>query len=586
MQDAIDATEAGLTALDAAIYTPGTGLLARSDAMFATLNTPTTGVLARLTTVENKQTSDNSAAINRINALEATVNTPTTGLVARMGVQETATANLQTGKADVSRVTALEAKVDTPGTGLLARMASQETATVNLQAQKADASRVALLEARADTLAYGDIFAAYIFRNDALNGWTVGGQTASLTAGPSFATLTALTGDPQFLRTGLAIQGSRFTRVVVDIERTANRTTGGWQGKMYWATSGHSYSDTYSISGVPDVLLGERRELVFDIDTSLNVQNAADWKASTITALRLDFDNGNSGQFRIYSIRVLGPDGARLAASVSTLESAVANLQTGKADASRVTSLEATVNTPGTGLTARLTTVESVAASANGTAKAIKGVVLDVNGYVSGFASTNDGTTSQFEILASVFGIRDPSAGERAEYRAGSWYVYSPSESTRTRYGKAFGGTQKLVWWTGPSSVAEGSETKANAYVYMSQNTVSGPRFGGSDIVGGSGVLTATASSLIVQGGRNGAGGVSTSTTTVTAAGGNSGASIRWVKVSGDDLVANSPSSFTTSFYGTVGTGQSKSAVFMGVVTKAGQQAAVYVQADIADNGT
>lgn len=98
--------------------------------------------------------------------------------------------------------------------------------------------------------------------------------------------------------------------------------------------------------------------------------------------------------------------------------------------------------------------------------------------------------------------------------------------------------------------------------------------------------FSASATSLIVQGGRAGAGGVSTDTTTVTVTGGNAGASIRWVKVSGDDLVANSPSSFTTSFYGTVGTGQSKSAVFMGVVTKAGQQAAVYVQADIADNGT
>jgi hypothetical protein len=146
--------------------------------------------------------------------------------------------------------------------------------------------------------------------------------------------------------------------------------------------------------------------------------------------------------------------------------------------------------------------------------------------------SVNDGVTSAFEVLAANFGIRDPGSGERTEYRSGNWYVYSPSENTRTRYGRAFGGSQKLVWWTGPSSVAEGSETKANAYVYMSQNTVSGPRFGGSDIVGGSGVLTATASSLIVQGGRNGAGGVSTSTTTATAAGGNSGASMRWVKVS------------------------------------------------------
>lgn len=593
MQDAIDATEAGLTALDAAIYTPGTGLLARSDAMFATLNTPTTGVLARLTTVENKQTSDNSAAINRINALEATVNTPSTGLVARMGVQETATANLQTGKADASRVTALEAKVDTPGTGLLARMASQEASTVDLQAQKADATRVTALEALSAQNAFG---------GPLVNG---GSFTSNLGGSPQVApdltagTIVSVPGEGSVREFNAAINvqtkgvlavgfGQTFrvsasTRVTVD---GPNNTTYPHFRVLDASYASIGQSGPSRPQAAADMWQTYSHEL-----TSEQIKAAYPAAAYVRGAIRMNragTTTGYSGATtQVAELRLENvTDVASLRARSTALETATTNLQTGKADASRVTSLEATVNTPGTGLAARLTTVETVAASANGTAKAIKGVVLDVNGYVSGFASTNDGTTSQFEILASVFGIRDPSAGERAECRAGSWYVYSPSENTRTRYGKAFGGTQKLVWWTGPSSVAEGSETKANAYVYMSQNTVSGPRFGGSDIVGGSGVLTATASSLIVQGGRNGAGGVSTSTTTVTAAGGNSGASIRWVKVSGDDLVANSPSSFTTSFYGTVGTGQSKSAVFMGVVTKAGQQAAVYVQADIADNGT
>lgn len=154
MQEAIDLASDGIEALDnavgslnATVYTAGIGLLARTDAMFDTLNTPTTGVLARLTTVENKQTSDNDAAVNRLNALEATVNTPTTGLVARMATQESATVSLQTGKADVSRVAALEATVNTPGTGLSARIGAAETAVTNLQTQKASVERVATLEA-------------------------------------------------------------------------------------------------------------------------------------------------------------------------------------------------------------------------------------------------------------------------------------------------------------------------------------------------------------------------------------------------------------------------------------------------------
>lgn len=614
MQDAIDAAEAGLTALDAAIYTPGTGLLARSDAMFATLNTPTTGVLARLTTVENKQTSDNSAAINRINALEATVNTPTTGLVARMGVQETATANLQTGKADVSRVTALEAKVDTPGTGLLARMASQEAATVDLQAQKADVSRVVWLEASASggSMNQNPAFAGW--PGPLPDGWTRHGAVASST----ITKAAGINGNLNALRQAsngpaecgircdvTPAAGGEYVVIEADFTLVAGSLVGAGILCQTLNSGGTSAGNTFSqpFAAAKDASGTVRGAGV--AGQTYRYRLLANLKAATAAAYRLygmtRYSPGSWGpadgaatlDWHRLAIRPATPEEVaagtvlpEVSSRVGTLETATANLQTGKADASRVTSLEATVNTPGTGLTARVTTVESVAASANGTAKAIKGVVLDVNGYVSGFASTNDGTTSSFEILAAAFAIRDPSAGERTEYRAGSWYVYSPSENTRTRYGKAFGGTQKLVWWTGPTSVAEGSETKANAYVYMSQNTVSGPRFGGSDIVGGNGVLTATASSLIVQGGRNGAGGVSTSTTTVTAAGGNSGASVRWVKVSGDDLVANSPSSFTTSFYGTVGTGQSKSAVFMGVVTKAGQQAAVYVQADIADNGT
>lgn len=830
MQDAIDLASDGIEALDnavgtlnATVYTAGTGLLARTDAMFDTLNTPTTGVLARLTTVENKQTSDNSAAVNRLNALEATVNTPSTGLVARMATQESATVNLQTGKADVSRVAALEATVNTPGTGLSARMGAAETAVTNLQTQKASVERVATLEAfatsavspvpfdaagaenfyteaieggaaappsrivavagegkvfelqlvylstlggavlsdsgayrvrarvrRTEDPAAGDrrvtLYLAAFDRAEqylgALSsvvesdltigmGWrevasqlwkteavrtafpaahTVrpvvrGGSTispsgngtiqakylnldaqgdtsvlagrvttletaaADLQAGKADATRVAAleatvntpgsgligkVGSLEAATADLQAQKADATRVEV-LEATAlgarpttiNDAAGTFfsQGgagtaplgnaKVGQDASGYYFksSDTgaWIARGLVPIASGQVITVtgVWDQEVSGDSARITAWAfdaAGTMTAVTgpvtmfpvgagnritrsfglagagaettlpagtvaarfgLQPNRTSAGSVRGRSLTIAdGTLASTLNARVGTLETATANLQTGKADAARVTSLEATVNTPGTGLTARLTTVESVAASADGTAKAIKGVVQDVNGYVSGFASTNDGTTSSFEVHAAAFAIRDPSAGERTEYRAGNWYVYSPSENTRTRYGKAFGGTQKLVWWTGPSSVAEGSETKANAYVYMSQNTVSGPRFGGSDIVGGSGVLTATASSLIVQGGRNGAGGVSTSTTTVTTAGGNSGASMRWVKVSGDDLVANSPSSFTTSFYGTVGTGQSKSAVFMGVVTKAGQQAAVYVQADIADNGT
>nr|WP_303682826.1 hypothetical protein [Brevundimonas naejangsanensis] len=105
-----------------------------------------------------------------------------------------------------------------------------------------------------------------------------------------------------------------------------------------------------------------------------------------------------------------------------------------------------------------------------------------------------NGVTRAIEFLSDSVAFLSPGGGERTEYRGGSWHVYSPADSTRTRYGKAFGGTQKLVWWTGPIAVPEGGEAKANAYVYISMNTEGGPRFGGSDVPtggssGGSGVI-------------------------------------------------------------------------------------------------
>lgn len=596
MQDAIDAAEIGLGSLNAAIYTPGTGLLARSDAMFASLNTPTTGVLARLTAAETAITTNDTASTTRLVALEATVNTAETGLVARMGVQEAATANLATGKADASRVTALEAKVDTPGTGLLARMASQETATVDLQTQKADVSRVQLLEAFA---AGGDgvmkdggfqLWPAANARPDnvaAPTGLTISRQTTGLIYGDKAMRLVDPgTGNASFpiVAAGFAPASDALQWVVEytvtinsgDLKRfgvqfRANRTTGYYGANVDLAakhpatTTGATYRESQIFTVAPlGGASGAPTTCQAWFYTNLSSFSGGAFSAKDLTLHRLQFRPATPEEIATGSVL---PD---VASRVGTLETATANLQTGKADATRVTSLEATVNTPGTGVTARLTTVEGVAASANGTAKAIKGVVLNVNGYVSGYSSTNDGTTSAFEILASAFGIRDPGTGERTEYRAGNWYVYSPTENTRTRYGKAFGGTQKLVWWTGPTSVAEGSETKANAYVYMSQNTVSGPRFGGSDVpING---FHAQADFAVRIGSRTTAGLVTTSTVTISVTGNTGVVTYAWTQIGGnEDWTITTASGAATAFRVNVATpGEQKRAQFACVVTDTG----------------
>lgn len=62
-------------------------------------------------------------------------------------------------------------------------------------------------------------------------------------------------------------------------------------------------------------------------------------------------------------------------------------------------------------------------------------LTLNVNGYVSGYQSNNDGTTANFAILADNFSIQSPGGGARTEYSLGNWRVYDASNVLRVRMG-------------------------------------------------------------------------------------------------------------------------------------------------------
>lgn len=78
-----------------------------------------------------------------VGAIDAQINNPATGLLVRVGAAETATDQL------AQRVQTTEQQINQPGTGLLARTGQLDTAVANLQLGKADASRLLLVEARA-----------------------------------------------------------------------------------------------------------------------------------------------------------------------------------------------------------------------------------------------------------------------------------------------------------------------------------------------------------------------------------------------------------------------------------------------------
>lgn len=148
--------------------------------------------------------------------------------------------------------------------------------------------------------------------------------------------------------------------------------------------------------------------------------------------------------------------------------------------------------------------------------------------------------------------------------------------------GAPFGQGGNLIEWWGPSNIGLGSMTTGNgdngrmtASPYVFDNTLAS-------------AFSASTNTGFIGGARNGAGPVQTSNSvTVTVSGGTTGATIRWVRLSGDSRInMNDPTAFTTGAYATIGVGEVISAYFMGAVTKSGKSAVVYVQVDLSDNGT
>ncbi|MCP3729247.1 hypothetical protein M9978_02300 [Sphingomonas sp. MG17] len=117
-----------------------------------------------------------------------------------------------------------------------------------------------------------------------------------------------------------------------------------------------------------------------------------------------------------------------LAAGVASLLEAIADEAGARATA--VTTLHARIDDT----EASITEVSEVAVEANGIAKAIHGVLLDVDGKISGTISENDGETSAFRVRADVFEVSG-GTGARTDFVDGLWTVYYPDGSPAIEWG-------------------------------------------------------------------------------------------------------------------------------------------------------
>lgn len=91
-------------------------------------------------------------------------------------------------------------------------------------------------------------------------------------------------------------------------------------------------------------------------------------------------------------------------------------------------------------------------------------VALNVNGHVSGTVNENDGTTSSFSVLATVFRVISTVTGMGMEWLDG--YLRIWKGSAQLIIGHTFGVSGNMVFWYGPN-IGAAACTKANAKIWF-----------------------------------------------------------------------------------------------------------------------
>jgi hypothetical protein len=139
-------------------------------------------------------------------------------------------------------------------------------------------------------------------------------------------------------------------------------------------------------------------------------------------------------------------------------------------------------------------------------------------------------------------------------------------------------GPDNLVEWTGPSNISLGSMTKANAGFWVDRVGAYGPTPLPS--------FWAKVTPTQISRSRTGAGSISTALNDVivTCYTGTSGATCTWSRVSGDTTINYPSTGFTPVFNTTLAAGQTKTALFVGLVAKGGDVDLVYVNVEFSDN--
>lgn len=163
-------------------------------------------------------------------------------------------------------------------------------------------------------------------------------------------------------------------------------------------------------------------EATYRLELAAQVANNQAYALTAISTL-VSQDSAIAANITILSATVAGNT-----ASIFTQSAALATLD------GTVATLTSIVSSQGATITSTQTAVTSLQGDMT-VSFARAAVTLDVNGYVTGWETNNNGDSGNFIIVADNFQIIKPGGGERTEYADGAWKVYDSGGTLRVQLG-------------------------------------------------------------------------------------------------------------------------------------------------------
>jgi hypothetical protein len=103
--------------------------------------------------------------------------------------------------------------------------------------------------------------------------------------------------------TGLAIDGARFTLVLVRLTRLADAAP--WDGSLYWMTPQHPEQDAFHTKPFLGQAPAVNETVILAYDMANPLKGGDDWTKSLIDQIRIDTDDGAGSRFRLREIAIV-----------------------------------------------------------------------------------------------------------------------------------------------------------------------------------------------------------------------------------------------------------------------------------------